>query len=323
MPGYDLAPFRIIARIAIRNGYASLWQILLWACVAVTIAVLWKLTGAAPAVLIAAFVFSDGYRAVISGNLAPIAIACIAVAALCASQRRRTLATISMVFAMCEPHIALGGAYRLDYFLFPLHDGSHFFGVTFLGAVTYATTGITMTLEFIQDVLPRQILAEVAFEEQYSLTHLLHLASIPDHIAILLGNLSYAISVLIVGTLTAAKLRARLREEAFLISSFRLRLRLSEAHISIAFQLPAASCPPHSSYMRKFPRYRTILGASDYDIGRSLDHRFQQLSGPATVRCIGDRITCLDVHCRFAHCSSGYMRATHPVTWNPVYGRSF
>jgi hypothetical protein len=257
LPGYDLAAFRIVA--ALPYGTASLlWQMLLWVCVAGTVFAVWKLTGVAPAVLIAAFAFSDGFRGAISGNLAPIAIAFIALAALFASQRRHTLATISMLLAMCEPHIALGPLIAWCIFI-PSSRLVAVFGVLILGMLTYATTGISLTLEFFQDVMPRQILAEVAFEEQYSLTHILHLAAVPDRAAILLGDLSF-VGFLIVGIITAAKLRARLCDDAFLIL-IPVAFSLVAGPYLHAFQLPAA-LPAAFLLYTKLPRYRVLLGVS-------------------------------------------------------------
>lgn len=257
LPGYDIAAFRIIA--ALPYGTASLlWQLLLWGCVAGTVVAVWKLTGVAPAVLIAAFAFSDGFRGSVSGNLAPIAIVCIAFAALCASQRRYALATISMLLALCEPHIALGPLIAWILFI-PSSRLIAFFAVLVLGMLTYATTGITLTAEFFREVLPRQILAEVAFEEQYSLTHLLHLAGVPDRTAILFGDLSFVI-VLIVGIITAAKLRARFCDDAFLIL-IPVAYSLVGGPYLHAFQLPAA-LPAAFLLYTKAPRYRAILGAS-------------------------------------------------------------
>ena len=257
LPGYDIAAFRIIAALPYATA-SFLWQMLLWLCVAGTIAAVWKLTGVAPAVLIAAFAFSDGFRASVSGNLAPIAIACIAFAALCASRRRYILATISLLLALCEPHIALGPLIAWCIFI-PSSRLIAFCGALALGMLAYAAAGITMTAEFFQEVLPRQILAEVAFEEQYSLTHLLHLATVPDRTAILLGDLSYVI-FLIVGIVAAAKLRARLSEDAFLIV-VPVAYTLIGGPFLHAFQLPAA-LPAAFLLYTKAPRYRGILGAS-------------------------------------------------------------
>jgi len=167
-------------------------------------------------VLIPALILSDGYASSVYGNLAPLAVGGLSVAAWCTSRRRYALAALGMLAAMCEPHICLG-ALAACFFFMPLARGPIFLGACALGVLTYAATGVRQTLEYIRDVLPRHVASETANNAgQYSLTNLLHILGASDRAAILAGHLCY-VAMFVIGIAVAQRLSVAYREEAFLV----------------------------------------------------------------------------------------------------------
>jgi hypothetical protein len=240
LPGYDLAIFVLLAKLPYPVAVV-IWQLLLWCAVGATAFALTRLTGIAPATVIAAILLSDGYISSFTGQLAPFSVAGIALSAYFASRKRFAWSALAAIVALCEPHVAIGSLLALLFFV-PASRWAAAIGIVFLAGLTYATTGFARALEYVRDVLPRHALSEVAHERQYSLTSILHLAHVGDASAVLAGELSFVV-MLIAGLIVAARLRAATGEDAFLIvipPAFTLIGGAYIHDVQIAAAIPAA-----------------------------------------------------------------------------------
>jgi hypothetical protein len=214
LPGYDLVLPALLARLPYTIA-ALLWQLLLWSSVGVAILCTWRLTKVPLVAVIAVFLFSDGYISSIIGQIAPMAIAGIALAGWAISRRRHALAVLGTMIGLCEPNIGIAPFLAL-LLLSPSLRWGLLAGVSFLGILTFATIGPIRTLEYFHDVLPAHAASEIAHRGQYSLTSILHFMGAPDRAALFFGELSYA-ALVIIGIIVAHRLRRSMQEDAFLI----------------------------------------------------------------------------------------------------------
>ena len=106
-PGYDLAAPAPLARLPYGSA-ALLWQLLLWLSVAVTIISMRRLTKIPLAVLIAVFLFSDGYvSSPHRANCSCGACGSHVRGMKSISRRRFVLSALGVTVSLCEPHIGI------------------------------------------------------------------------------------------------------------------------------------------------------------------------------------------------------------------------
>src|SRR6202140_4774726 len=106
LPPYALAPFTALARLP--YAFAAIaWSSIILLAFLVTVAVMRRLTNLPFVAIAAAFVLGDGYAAWTLGQVAPIAVAAIALAAYFVAHDRPAAAAAAGAFATIEPHVAL------------------------------------------------------------------------------------------------------------------------------------------------------------------------------------------------------------------------
>jgi hypothetical protein len=255
VPEYDLAAFRLFAQLPYQKAL-MLWEVLLWGFVGITIVAVQRLTAMSPAVITAAFLFSDGFLSSFQGQIVPFSIAGLALAALCASRRRHALAALSLPLVMCEPHIGLGALLALA-LLAPSSRWGVALCAGLLCLLTYAATGGAWTIEYVHDVLGRHISSEVMHDEQYSLTWLSRLLDAPERIAISLGELSYLIT-LAAGIAVAACLYRKRQDGVFLVTIPPAFALIGGPYIHISQM--AAALPAALHLYARMPTLRRPLG---------------------------------------------------------------
>jgi len=255
LPEYDLAAFALLARLPYRQA-ALLWQVLLWGFVGITIIAAHRLTGMSPAIITAALLFSDGFLSSFLGQLVPFSLAGLVLAALCASQRRHTLAAISLTLALCEPHIGFSALLALT-LLVPSSRWGIVVCAGTLCLLTYAATGGAWTFEYFHEVLGRHALSEVNNDGQYSLTTLCRLIGVPQRIAVFLGEASYVLS-LAAGIVVGESLRRKSHEDAFIITIPAAFALIGGPFIHIAQM--AAALPAALLLHTRLPTFRRPLG---------------------------------------------------------------
>jgi hypothetical protein len=195
LPPYALAPFAVLSLVP----YAAaglVWSLVLAASVAATVFALRRLTGLPLLAIVAAFVLGDGYAMLCLGQLAPVAVAAVALAALLLASGRDEAAALAAAGTMLEPHVGLPVCIALFVWRprtrLPLGCAALFFA-----ALSFALAGPGPTLEYFSDVVPAHALSEIANEKQLSLTYALHRLGVADTGALDAGELWYGAMLLL------------------------------------------------------------------------------------------------------------------------------
>jgi hypothetical protein len=214
LPGYALVPFAILARLPFPFA-AALW----------TAVSLLGLTGAGFAlcrisrlpgrVVWSALALSAGFLSISLGQVVPVALGALCVAALALDRERYVTAAVAAWVAMIEPHVALPALIALGLFAprtrIPLGIGLAIAIVASLGLL-----GLEANIEYLRAVLPAHAASELTNEEQYSLAYALHGLRLPDAVALLVANVSY-LFVAAVGILVAQRIVQRGASRSLLV----------------------------------------------------------------------------------------------------------
>jgi hypothetical protein len=194
LPPYALAPFMPLARLPY-DAAAILWSLVLAAAVAAAAVSLRRLTGLPLATLGFALLLGDGYASLALGQIAPLAVAGVALAAWLLADGRDELAACAAGLTLLEPHVGIPvcaslvcwrARTRLPLLLI----------VVACAAASVAIAGAATSLEYVRDVLPAHALSEVANEKQLSLTYALWRLHAPSELALRAGEIWYALATL-------------------------------------------------------------------------------------------------------------------------------
>jgi len=189
LPPYALAPFILLARLPFVAA-AVAWSLLLLASIALTVFALRRLTQLPLATLTASVALIDGYAPLCLGQVAPLAVAGIALAALMLHEGRERSAAALAALSMIEPHVALPACLALFIFR-PRSRSILILSAAALTVLSFAVAGGTTNLEYLRDVLPAHALSEVANAKQISLTYGLHRLGMTDALAVRIGEIWY------------------------------------------------------------------------------------------------------------------------------------
>ena len=159
-----------------------------------------------PAVLLI-FAPTVGVVNVVYGGLEPIGILALCAAAFALERNRPAFAGALSALACIEPHLGFPAVVAMLILVPRSRVAIVLTGGAFaLGTV--ALLGWPTVLEYVGGVLPAQSSGEaVLSSEQYSLTHVLHLAGVTTKIATTLGSLSY-VAAIALGAFAASRIRA-------------------------------------------------------------------------------------------------------------------
>jgi len=208
LPPYALLPFALLAHLPYPVA-AVTWGIVLLAALAVTIIAMRRACGLPLAAVVAAFVLGDGYASICLGQLAPIAVAGLALATMFANERRDAAAAWAAAGAMIEPHIGLPGCLALFIWKSGARLPLTLAALAVIGLSLWLT-GPAIALEYGRSVVPAHAISELANEKQFSLSYLAHRLGANDELALRLGTLSYLAAVAL-GCTIAGPLANRLR----------------------------------------------------------------------------------------------------------------
>ena len=148
---------------------AIVWWVLLALTVVLAAYALARITGQPILVAWAVLVLSLGLTSFTSGNVMPVALAAILLAALAAQRGLLGAAVLAIAIAMIEPQIALPAAAAL-FVAFASLRLALAFVIVLLGAISIASVGVAQTLGYVTVVLPAHALSEVSRDNQYSLS---------------------------------------------------------------------------------------------------------------------------------------------------------
>jgi len=206
LPPYALAPFRALAFLPYEVAGPA-WGLILIAAFGATIWAMRRMTALPVGGLVAAFALVDGLAGWTLGQVAPIAVAAIALAAYFVESGRERSAAAAIAVAMIEPHVALPAALALFAWrprtrLPLLAAGAACVALSLIAA------GWRLNVEYVTSVLPAHALSEIGSNRQLSLTNVAYRFGAGDALALRLGDASYVVMV-ICGVLLAPSVARR------------------------------------------------------------------------------------------------------------------
>ena len=191
LPGYLVAAFVPFGALPFAFAVA-LWLVLLFAAFAGAVALLRRLQVGDPWTLLVAFSIALMGLCVPVGELPPIALFGIALAAFGAMRDRPGLLGCGVAIAMCEPQIGIAVAIACAALSrrFAIAAGVALGGLALL---SFATLGIGGNVAYVRDVLPAHVLSELPSVLQYGLSWVLYGLGVPSGPAVTLGRLQWIV----------------------------------------------------------------------------------------------------------------------------------
>jgi Glycosyltransferase family 87 len=214
LPGYVLAAFAPLALLPFAAATALWAAILLMAWIA-CVATLARFASVPWDVAFALFAVSLGTLSLPFGEVVPVALACICLAAYFAWRGRWLSASLSATGAMIEPHLALPVWLSLAIWV-PRTRAPLALAACALGAISLAFLGAPTNLEYFTSVLPAHALSEIARDTQYSLTAVLSSLGLADGPAVRAGTAWY-LAMLAAGAFVAGRLAKKIGNNAALV----------------------------------------------------------------------------------------------------------
>lgn len=163
----------------------------------------------------AALALATGLTTFSAGNVLPVALAALVLAALAVSRKSYVWAAVAATAAMVEPHIGLPAVVALLVAL-PAVRLPLGIGLAALAALSFASAGFATTFEYVTAVIPAHALAEVSRDNQYSLSTILAALGVSDTTAAIAGSVSYVIMTAI-GIMAALRLAHRYGKPAAIV----------------------------------------------------------------------------------------------------------
>jgi hypothetical protein len=213
LPGYSLAAFVPLSVLPF-TAAATLWLILLLLAWLAIIATVVGFAGCSWKTVLAASSLSLGATAIPLGQIVPVAIAAICVAAYFAWQGRWRFAAIAAAVSMIEPHLGLPVCVALAVWA-PATRIVLGVSLGVLAAVSLLAIGPATNIEYFTSVLPAHALSEAAFNMQYSLTSVLVSLGVPDRSSVRVASIWY-FCMLAIGVVVAGILARKTGNRAFL-----------------------------------------------------------------------------------------------------------
>ncbi len=210
LPPYAIAAFIPLQRLPFSLA-ALVWTGILTCAWAVVAIALRRITGYSWTVILACLFFG-AMMSVSLGQIAPLAIAAICLAALLLSAQQCSWAGAAVATAMIEPHVALPACIAV--FVSVPRSRLPMIGVGFALLAISLMFGLGRNIEYVRDVLPAHALSDVADVGQFSFTVLAHAMGFSDRLASRAGAIWYAL-VSLAGILTAVTLAKRSKSLSF------------------------------------------------------------------------------------------------------------
>jgi len=162
----------------------------------VAVVLISRLSAIPPIAIFAAFAMPLYFTCLEWGQLPPLIVGSLAIAAYCMRKQAYTLAAFACVACAIEPHV--GAPVCLATFLWERRCRLPIaVGVCALAVVSIAVLGLATNIEYFQSVLPLQARAEVPAANQFSLTWIAYMFGAPDALAVELGAIDYVLMAVI------------------------------------------------------------------------------------------------------------------------------
>jgi hypothetical protein len=211
-PPYAIGVFSLFGRLPFKAA-TVVWLALDLFAFGVIVVTVRQLSGLGPALVALATAGPIGYASLMFGQIVPIVVAGLTVAALSLRRGNRTGLALGAAVGALEPHLAvpvwIGAFVCVRAARVPLVIAG-----AGLIAISFAF-GAPLNVEFAASVLPAHARSELFdFASQYSLSSLLAAIGIPVRVALISGTLSYLI-MLGLGVRLGNVLSRRLSDPAF------------------------------------------------------------------------------------------------------------
>jgi len=186
-----MAFFRPFTLLGYRHGALAFDAVLLAAIVA-TALLLAQITGIPAIVIGAVLAYLDGFTSIPYDQTSPLVAFGLSLAAFGLVRERRPPVYAGLALAMLAPHVGLALCGALFVWRPRLRWGIA--GVlAVLGAVSLATLGVRLNIEYLLLALPTQALAESGTTIQYGSAALLEYFGVADATAVRIASLQYAV----------------------------------------------------------------------------------------------------------------------------------
>jgi hypothetical protein len=214
LPGYVLAALVPLGALPFVIA-ATFWAMLLLCACGACIVTLSRFAGIEWPVALGVFALSLCTISLPFGEVVPLALACICVAAYFAWRNRWRTAALFAAGAMIEPHLGLPVCIALAVWAPPTRLPLVLsFGVLAIGSL--AVLGPATNFEYFTSVLPAHALSEAGRDTQYSLTAVLFSLGTPEGVALRMGLFWYG-AMLVLGTFVAGLIARRTGNNAFFV----------------------------------------------------------------------------------------------------------
>ena len=254
LPGYSVALFQVFARAPYPVA-ARLWTALLVLAIIVAVFCAVRLTGISYAAAASVFVLSLGAGSLGLGEVVPVFVAALAVAAVLAEKNLWVGAAAAVCAAMMEPHLGLPVAISLAVWAprarIPLAAG-----FACLSAVSILTLGADRSFEYVFQVLPLHALSELGSDAQLSLSVVMYSLGSSVHAAIAAGAVSYVLAGA-AGVAIAGILARRYQSNAFIVVTPAAFSLIGGTFIHVTQM--AAALPFVLLLWSRAPQYRGII----------------------------------------------------------------
>lgn len=239
LPPYDFPPFMLAARFPFTQARA-------FDAAAIVVAVLLAMSGLALAsipfdVAALALVLPAGYVLLNAGQVVPFALLALVFCGVALARGHPRLAGVLAALTAIEPHLGLPVCLAL-FVCVPRARLILLAAAAALVTIGAMLVGGAGLVEFAARVLPAQAAAEAGYFYQYSFTYLLRTLGVPTVPALICGELSYAV-MLVIGIVLGRRLAERLgRPEllAYVPAACSIVAGPYVHMVDLAFAIPAA-----------------------------------------------------------------------------------
>jgi hypothetical protein len=214
LPGYALAAFSLLARLPFDVARTG-WFYLLIAAIVGTAVLLAKIARVPVPLVVLALAMTDGYFNLFYGELPPLVVGVLVAAGALGASGRFVAAALVGSIAMIEPHLGLPACLAM-FVWWPRTRATLIVTGGSLLALSLAALGVGANIEYVTALLPVHAASEIAAQDQYSLTRVLHLFGLPDGQALRAGTLSYIVMTLL-GVAAARAVASAVASEALIV----------------------------------------------------------------------------------------------------------
>ncbi len=213
LPPYDLAALHLQALPNERRA-RFIWIGLLLASIIAAAAFLQPVVGMPWPVLVGAVLLGNGRDELPLGQIVPFVLVGIAGAAYFLERGKASIAGVFALVTLVEPHLGVPVILGCVIFI-PRARVAIGVGVVALAALSLRVAGVAGCLDYVRRVLPFHALAEAPFVYQFSMTYLLTMLHVPEHLAIGAGTLTF-VAMLVAGLVVAGRLARKSGSTSFI-----------------------------------------------------------------------------------------------------------